>query len=162
MSKAYIALGTNIEPKQKHLADAVHFLNDSTGIQVKGESSIYETKPVGYADQDNFLNMVVEVETSLGAYDLLRECQSIEANLGRTREIRFGPRTIDLDILLFDKEDIQSEELTVPHPRMVDRAFVLIPLYDLNPSVYINGRSLEQWLGQLSEQDKKDVIKLHK
>src|SRR5699024_4742896 len=95
------------------------------------ESSIYETPPVGYTNQGHFLNMFIAVKTSLSAIKLLDVCQCIEQQLGRKREIRFGPRTIDLDILIYNEENIKTDRLIVPHPRMHERAFVLIPLVEI-------------------------------
>ena len=100
-------------------------------INVKTVSSIYETAPVGYVDQPSFLNIVVYIETSYSALEILKICQSIENELGRVREIRWGPRIIDLDILLFNNENIEVENLIVPHPRMFERAFVLVPLLEI-------------------------------
>jgi 2-amino-4-hydroxy-6-hydroxymethyldihydropteridine diphosphokinase len=94
-------------------------------------SSIYETDPVGYEDQDLFLNMVIEIQTGLTAMELLDLCLRTELELGRKREILWGPRTIDLDILTFNQENIENEKLIVPHPRMLERAFVLIPLLEI-------------------------------
>ena len=98
-------------------------------------SSIYETDPVGYVDQDAFLNIVVELETSLTPHELLKKCNEIEAELGRTREIHWGPRTVDLDILLYNEENMKTENLIIPHPRMTERGFVLIPLVEINPDL---------------------------
>lgn len=103
-------------------------------IKVVSTSSIYETDPVGYEDQDKFLNMVIKVNTSLGPFELLDTCLDIEQKLGRKREIKWGPRTIDLDILLYNNENIETENLTVPHPRMKERAFVMIPLMEIRNS----------------------------
>src|SRR5690625_2037020 len=102
MTQAFIALGTNIEPRKDHLSNALETLAKSAHITILQKSAIYETAPVGYLDQADFLNMVIEVDTSLAALDLLDFCQSIEQDLGRKQTIRFGPRTIDLDILLYE------------------------------------------------------------
>ncbi|AXI07566.1 2-amino-4-hydroxy-6-hydroxymethyldihydropteridine diphosphokinase [Oceanobacillus sp. 143] len=131
MNKAYLALGTNIEPRLDYLHDALRALEDHQAIEIKQESSIYETVPVGYKDQADFLNMVIEVETRLTSMELLDYCQQVELNLGRKRDIRFGPRTIDLDILTFNQENSKIERLIIPHPRMQERAFVLIPLKEI-------------------------------
>jgi 2-amino-4-hydroxy-6-hydroxymethyldihydropteridine diphosphokinase len=95
-------------------------------------SSIYETDPVGYEEQDLFLNMVIEIQTALSAMELLDLCLKTELELGRKREIKWGPRTIDLDILTYNQENIETEKLIVPHPRMLERAFVIIPLIEIN------------------------------
>lgn len=118
------------------LQDAVRLLMDKAEIEVTRVSSVYETAPVGYTDQAAFLNMVVEIKSELAANEILFICMETEQSLGRIREFKWGPRCIDLDILLYNDENIVSENLIVPHPRMLDRGFVLIPLVELIP----NGR----------------------
>ncbi|PAD62302.1 2-amino-4-hydroxy-6-hydroxymethyldihydropteridine diphosphokinase [Bacillus siamensis] len=130
---AYIGLGSNMGDRERYLRRAVAMLSRHDGVTVSKVSSIYETDPVGYEDQDQFLNMAVEVKTSLTPFELLDVTQSIEAELGRTREIRWGPRTADLDILLYNRENIETERLIVPHPRMYERLFVLAPLKEICP-----------------------------
>ena len=161
MNIAYIALGSNIEPRGKYLEEAIALLSEHEKISVEKESSIYETVPVGYTDQDLFLNMVVEIHTELSPYDLLYYCQHIENHLGRKRTIRYGPRTVDLDILLYNQESVDDEALTIPHPRMYNRAFVLIPLAEINPNLSINGTSVEEYIHKLDEQDCRGVMKWH-
>lgn len=138
MNRAYVALGTNIEPREQYLQDALELLTKDKRINILKKSSIYQTVPVGYTDQPDFLNMVIEIDTSLIAIDLLDVCQEIEQNLGRKRTIRFGPRTIDLDILVYNQENRQSERLIIPHPRMHERAFVLVPLREIAPNLDIS------------------------
>jgi 2-amino-4-hydroxy-6-hydroxymethyldihydropteridine diphosphokinase len=131
---AYIALGSNIGDRYGYLKKAVLELDSIEGIEVVNTSSIYETDPVGYEDQDQFLNMVIKVRTYLGPFELLDTCLRIEQKLGRKREKKWGPRTIDLDILLYNNENIETENLTVPHPRMKERAFVMIPFMEIRNS----------------------------
>jgi 2-amino-4-hydroxy-6-hydroxymethyldihydropteridine diphosphokinase len=161
MNKAFIALGTNIEPRDKHLEQAIALIQKQKDIQVNNQSSIYETAPVGYTDQADFLNMVLEIETLLSPEALLEVCQGIEEELGRKRVIRFGPRTIDLDILLYNNENRNSERLIIPHPRMHERGFVLIPLYEIAPEITIPtiGKSVRELVMELPTQDKKDIYK---
>lgn len=135
MNRAYLSLGSNMGDRLELLKKAVHMLNEHEAIQVEVVSSVYETEPVGLTDQPAFLNIVVEITTSLTPVGLLRECQQIEENLDRVRVIRWGPRTIDLDILLYNHENIETETLTVPHPRMHERAFVLVPLAEIAPGI---------------------------
>ncbi|MBW7454486.1 2-amino-4-hydroxy-6-hydroxymethyldihydropteridine diphosphokinase [Paenibacillus sepulcri] len=130
-SQAYLALGSNIGDREQLLRQALHLLDSHPGIQVKRISGIYETAPVGYTDQPAFLNMAASVCTTLEPLELLRTMLDIENQLGRTRDIRFGPRTIDLDLLLMDDVQMSEDELTLPHPRMMERAFVLVPLSDV-------------------------------
>jgi 2-amino-4-hydroxy-6-hydroxymethyldihydropteridine diphosphokinase len=106
-------------------------------IKVVNVSSIYETDPVGYEDQDLFLNMVIQIETSLSPFELLDACMKTEKGLGRIRDVRWGPRTIDLDILLYNDENIITERLIVPHPRLHERSFVTIPLLEIYPSIML-------------------------
>ncbi|MCL6585023.1 MAG: 2-amino-4-hydroxy-6-hydroxymethyldihydropteridine diphosphokinase [Anoxybacillus sp.] len=134
---AYIALGSNIGDRLSYLHEAVKKLAAHEQISVIDTSSIYETAPVGYVQQDHFLNMVIHVRTSLSPFALLEATQIIEQELGRKREIRWGPRTLDLDILLYNHENIETERLTIPHPRMAERAFVLVPLFELDMDIYI-------------------------
>ncbi|MBE4906693.1 2-amino-4-hydroxy-6-hydroxymethyldihydropteridine diphosphokinase [Bacillus luteolus] len=134
---AYIAIGSNIENRLEHLRQAVHSLNNHKHIHVEKGSSIYETDPVGYEDQAPFLNMVIKVITELSMIELLRANQVIETENGRKREIKWGPRTLDLDILLYNHENIETEELIIPHPRMTERAFVMIPLLEVEQNVVI-------------------------
>lgn len=159
MNTVYLALGTNIEPRLTHLQKALHELDNKEHITVKRQSSIYETAPVGYTDQADFLNMVIQIETKYTPIDLLDVCQRIEKGLGRKREIRFGPRTIDLDILMYNHENRKTDRLILPHPRMYERAFVLIPLYELNPHLPIgeNGMRVSDYFNDLTKQDVKDV-----
>lgn len=128
---AYIGLGTNIGDRDRHLRDAIALLAQRRGIRVQRVSAVYETDPVGYTEQPAFLNMVAVLRTDLPAEELLDELLDIERSLGRTRDIRWGPRTIDLDLLLYGNAKIKTERLDVPHPRMTERAFVLIPLLDV-------------------------------
>ncbi|WP_066301874.1 2-amino-4-hydroxy-6-hydroxymethyldihydropteridine diphosphokinase [Bacillus sp. FJAT-29937] len=135
INEAYIALGSNIGDRFESLKDAIKSINSVPSIQVVNVSSIYETDPVGYEEQDQFLNMVIQVKTDLSPFELLSTCLEIENDLGRKRDIRWGPRTIDLDILLYNQENIISEKLTVPHPRMHERAFVIIPLLEIHSGI---------------------------
>ncbi|RKQ14714.1 2-amino-4-hydroxy-6-hydroxymethyldihydropteridine diphosphokinase [Ureibacillus endophyticus] len=131
MNKIYLSLGTNIGDREYNLKLAVKMLYEMDGISVKKVSSIYETAPVGYVDQPSFLNIVVLVESNRSAFEMLEICQTVENDLGRVREIRWGPRIIDLDILLFNQDNIEAENLIVPHARMFERAFVLVPLLEI-------------------------------
>ena len=159
MNQAYIALGTNIEPREGYLNQALELLAEDKKMEILNQSSIYQTVPVGYTDQPDFLNMVIEIKTSYMAIDLLNACQEIEQSLGRKRTIRFGPRTIDLDILLYNQENRHSERLIIPHPRMHERAFVLTPLEEISPDLYIPkvGKHVVDLINELSAEEIKDV-----
>ncbi len=133
MNKSYLSLGSNMGDRVGMLRQAVRLLKEHPAIEVMNISSLYETAPVGFTEQDAFLNMVVQLQTDLNAYELLEICQDIEQTLDRKREIRWGPRTIDLDILLYNQDKFETENLVIPHPRMHERAFVLVPLLELDP-----------------------------
>lgn len=128
----YIALGSNIGDRAAALAKARALMTER-GIRVVRASSIHETEPWGYADQGSFLNQVVEAETSLTPREVLETLLAIELEMGRVRTIKNGPRVIDLDILLIDGVTIREPDLEVPHPRMLERRFVLDPLAELLP-----------------------------
>lgn len=149
MNESYLSLGSNIGDRLHMLKQATELLKQHPEVNVIGISSIYETTPVGMVDQAPFLNMAVHIMTSCSALELLDVCQEIEQKLHRKRLVRWGPRTIDLDILLYNQDNMESERLTIPHPRMYERAFVLIPLMELNPSikesVQIDSAGIELW-----------------
>lgn len=115
MEVAYIGLGTNIEPRYQYIKESISLLKRNEHISVINISSIYETTPVGYLNQANFLNLVVKIKTTLSPLQLLNICQSIENQLERKRTIRYGPRTIDLDILIYNDLNKQTDRLTIPH-----------------------------------------------
>ena len=131
MVQAYLGLGSNIGDRKQQLLKAIDLIGNIKGIKVTKQSSIYETAPIGYPDQPNFLNLCLEIETELSPQQLLKHCLDIEQQLHRVREIRWGPRTLDIDILLYSDDIIETDNLSVPHPRMQERAFVLIPLNDI-------------------------------
>ncbi|CDQ37748.1 MULTISPECIES: 2-amino-4-hydroxy-6-hydroxymethyldihydropteridine diphosphokinase [Virgibacillus] len=159
MNKVYLALGTNIEPREQHLESGLRGIMEHPNITVTRQSSIYQTAPVGYTNQADFLNMVIEIETSCSPLALLDYCQTLEQELGRERTIRFGPRTIDLDILLYNQENSKTERLIIPHPRMHERAFVLIPLHEIAPDIVIpeQERRVSELIKKLPGKDIKDV-----
>jgi 2-amino-4-hydroxy-6-hydroxymethyldihydropteridine diphosphokinase len=133
MTRAFLGLGSNVGDRQAHLGHAVSRLARATSVT--GVSAVYETEPVGLRDQPRFLNMVVRLETELGPGELLQLARAIEAERGRARTVRNGPRTLDIDLLLYGDQRVRREGLTVPHPRMRDRAFVLVPLLELEPEL---------------------------
>ena len=135
MNESFLSLGSNLGDRLSMLKQAVRLLREHPQVEVCRISSLYETDPVGFTDQNPFLNMVVHLQTSLSALELLDICQEIEQKLARKRTVRWGPRTIDLDILLYNQDNMKTERLIVPHPRMQERAFVLIPLLELHPSM---------------------------
>ena len=129
--KAYLGMGSNLGDKDDNLRKGVEALKHLPGTSVTAVSDIYITKPVGYDSQDDFLNIAVEVSTELEAKALLGAALGIEAALGRVRGIKNGPRTVDIDLLLYGNENYDSSFITVPHPRMFERGFVIKPMLDL-------------------------------
>lgn len=152
-NQAFLSLGTNMGDRLANLQEGLRLLRSHAAVTVAKLSSIYETEPVGYTEQPAFLNMAVQVSTSLSAEELLDLCLSIEQEIGRVREFRWGPRIIDLDILLYNQDNIESEKLIIPHPRMHERAFVLVPLIEIDPAICFPGsnRPLEEALSSIQE-----------
>ncbi|MEW6624141.1 MAG: 2-amino-4-hydroxy-6-hydroxymethyldihydropteridine diphosphokinase [Bacillota bacterium] len=141
---AYIGLGSNQGNREYYLRRAVELLDWQKDIKVTGLSSIYETEPFGYLDQEKFLNMVVKIETVLNPHRLLETALRIENHLGRIRLEKWGPRIIDIDILLYGDMEINSENLILPHPGLTLRAFVLVPLLEIDADLTMpNGQSLK-------------------
>ncbi len=130
---AYLGLGSNLGDRLDSLQRAVDLLGDEAGITLTRCSRVWETDPVGGPPQPDFLNVVVRAQVDLLPLDLLAACQRVEAALGRVREVRWGPRTVDIDVLLIADRAIDEPELVVPHPRLHERAFVLMPLLELEP-----------------------------
>ncbi|MEK7545160.1 MAG: 2-amino-4-hydroxy-6-hydroxymethyldihydropteridine diphosphokinase [Patescibacteria group bacterium] len=129
--RIFLGLGSNLGDRKKYLEDALVLL-EQYGVKIVKRSSIVETDPVGLTDQPRFLNMVVEVSTKLSPEDLLKVCLDVENKLGRVRTVRFGPRTIDIDILLYGERKIETDFLRIPHPRMEERGFVMEALKELD------------------------------
>jgi 2-amino-4-hydroxy-6-hydroxymethyldihydropteridine diphosphokinase len=130
MTLAVLGLGANLGERLRALQRAVDLLDAEPGIVVRRSSRIWETAPIG-PEQPDFLNAVVEIETTLRPLEVLAACQRAEQALGRTREVRWGPRTLDVDVLFYGDVAVDLPELVVPHPRLTERAFVILPLLDL-------------------------------
>ena len=131
----YLCLGGNLGDRMAALTEALRLLDDTPGMRRTGCSAVYETEPWAVADQPNFLNLVAVYETTLSPVDLLRACKSVEAEVGRIASYRWGPRLIDVDILLYGDQvvNLAEPDLQIPHPRMAQRAFVLVPLAEIAP-----------------------------
>lgn len=157
MNIAYLSLGSNLGNRKQYIESAVNKLNENENITVKKVSSIYETEPVGFTKQNKFLNIVVEIETSLEPLELLRQCQKIENDLGRVRIIRWGPRTIDIDIIIYEDYIIESNTLTIPHPRMKEREFVLIPLNEIASDINILGIGIGELIKKINTESVKKI-----
>jgi len=140
VTRAYVGLGANLGNREETLQRAVSLLTAAEGVEVLAVSELSETDPVGVVDQPRFLNGAVTVETTLSARGLLDALLAIEQSLGRERVERWGPRTIDLDLLLYGDEIVDEPGLRVPHPRLHERRFALEPLAELDPELVIPGR----------------------
>jgi 2-amino-4-hydroxy-6-hydroxymethyldihydropteridine diphosphokinase len=136
---AFIGLGANLGDPRRQLEQALHNLGALPGTHLRARSSLYRSAPLGYPDQPEFLNAVAQLETHLPPTTLLAELQAIEARHGRSRSFANAPRMLDLDLLLFGDERIAAPGLTVPHPRMHERAFVLMPLVEIAPEATVPG-----------------------
>ncbi|MEY3201632.1 MAG: hypothetical protein RIR70_1182, partial [Pseudomonadota bacterium] len=151
--QVFIGLGANLgEPRQRVLL-ALEALAANPALRLMARSSLYASAPVGVIAQPDFINAVALIETSLGAESLLAALLEEERRAGRVRAERYGPRVLDIDILLFDDQLIESETLTVPHPRMHERSFVLQPLLEIAPEVVIPGKGpAAEWLARVTDQ----------
>lgn len=140
MARAYVGLGANLGDRAATLLRAVALLGDENGVEVVSVSSFRDTEPVGFVEQPRFLNGAVELETRLPPRELLARLLAVEARLGRRRDgHRLGPRAIDLDLLLYEGEEVDEPGLTVPHPRLRERRFALEPLAELDPGLVVAG-----------------------
>ena len=158
MHTVYLGLGSNQSDPINQIKNATDLIEKIETSKIIKKSSLYESLPVGYLDQPNFINQVISLQTSLSAAELFERFQQIEFQLKRVKKIVNGPRTIDIDILLFNQEIILTKDLTIPHPRMLDRAFVMIPLLEIEPNILVPKISnLKEILGKL---DKKTLTKI--
>ena len=140
MTPAYIGIGSNLEDPRAQVAAALRELAELPRSRLVARSSLYRSAPLGYEAQPEFINAVARLDTELAAAELLARLQAIEAEHGRRRSFANAPRSLDLDLLLFGEQRISGPELTVPHPRMHERAFVLVPLIEIAPDAQIPGR----------------------
>ncbi len=134
MVTVYLGLGSNVGDREANIAEALKRLEEK--VAVEQVSSLYETEPVGYENQPDFLNAVCQGTTNLEPEELLAFVKQIEKTMGRASTVRFGPRSIDIDILFYDKIVMHTQDLTIPHPRLHERAFVLVPLAEIAPDLH--------------------------
>ncbi len=154
MVSAYVGLGSNVGDRAKHLENAVALLREAEDVEVVKTSQIYETDPIGVVDQPDFLNAVVELKTSLAPRDLLQLTKSIEDQEKRVRTRRWGPRTVDLDILTYDQLVLDEPDFNLPHPGASDRAFVLVPLAEMAPDMLLApGRTVSDCLAEVGSSE---------
>ncbi len=145
-SDAILALGSNVGDKPGNIARAIELLSADGDIRILRRSKNYKTPPWGVTDQDWFVNACVSVATKLDPHQLLQRCQDVENKMGRVRKERWGPRLIDVDILTHRAGAIAEKDLTLPHPRITARAFVLVPLAEIAPELVIAGKTVRAWL----------------
>jgi len=150
---ALIGLGSNIGDKQANIRRAIDLLTRDDGIRLLATSRLYRTAPWGGVAQDWFVNACIAVATSLAPRDLLARCLAVEDTMKRVRIERWGPRVIDVDLLIYRGVTMHEASLTLPHPRITERAFVLAPLRDIAPGLEIDGHPLDDWLARLDASD---------
>lgn len=151
MSRVYLGIGSNLGDRQANIEQALERLAGQVDILLV--SAFYETEPVGYTDQPWFLNVVLSGETQLAPRELLAFTQGVEQALKRVKTIRWGPRSIDVDILLYEGITMDTPELTIPHPRMTQRNFVLVPLAEIAPDLTLGGRPIGELLAALDGEE---------
>ncbi len=162
MASAFIALGSNLQAPLVQVSRAITVIANTPKVQVRHVSSLYETTPVGYDDQPNFINAVVAVDTQFTAQDLMQWLLNTEQQFGRERPFANAPRVLDLDLLVYDDVHMQTEFLTLPHPRMHERGFVMLPLAEIAPHFVLpqaicQGRTAVEWAHQFQS----DAVQRH-
>ena len=154
-SKVYLGLGGNLGDRKAYLNQGIELLKAHESIEVVCCSSFYETAPVGYIEQGWFLNAALVIETLLPPQELLNYCHGVEQHLGRQRDLKtnqvFGPRTLDIDLLIYEGCEMNEPSLTLPHPRMHERLFVLIPLQEIAPALEIHGQPIGNLIAKFKE-----------
>ncbi len=151
--ECYLSVGSNLGDRAKYIRQAIEYVGASDKIQLKSVSSLYETPPWGNINQPSFLNGAFSLVSTISPQELLGLCQSVEQSLGRVRHEHWGPRTIDIDLLYIDGMRLNTPELVLPHPYMLERAFVLVPLVEIAPDLLIDGLSVKEHLNKLSDGD---------
>ena len=146
--RAALGLGANLGDPAAAMARALRMLDDGEGTAVAAVSKLYRTPPWGLVEQPPFINCCALVETSLPPQALMQRCLDIEKQLKRVRDVRWGPRLIDIDILTYGTETLNTETVTIPHPRMLERGFVLMPLAEIAPDLAVNGRAVSEWASE--------------
>lgn len=156
----YLSLGSNLGERADYLREAISKLSEHKQISVEKSSSFYETEPVGYQDQPWFYNAVVKISTTLIPEELLFYTKEVENILGRERKIKWGPRTVDIDILMFNGIEQKKADLTIPHPRMLERAFVLYPLAEIEPTLVLpTGDRISEFIENFEQSEKITLVK---
>jgi 2-amino-4-hydroxy-6-hydroxymethyldihydropteridine diphosphokinase len=159
-NKVYLSLGSNIGNRQEYIESAIELVGKREGIKILKKSGLYETSPVGYVEQDLFLNAVIKIETDFSERDILKIINKIENELDRKREIRWGPRTIDIDILIFSDKKINETDLIIPHKEMLNRLFVLVPLIEIYDGEYFEKEKIIERIEELVAVGNQKIEKL--
>ena len=159
-NKIYLSLGSNIGNRQEYIESAIELVGKTEGIKILKKSGLYETSPVGYVEQDLFLNAVIKIETDFSEREILKIINKIENELDRKREIRWGPRTIDIDILIFSDKKINETDLIIPHKEMLNRLFVLVPLIEIYDGEYFEKEKIIERIEELVEVGNQKIEKL--
>ena len=149
MINVYLGLGSNLGDRAAYLREALSLLGSN--LEITKQSPLYETEPWGVEDQGPFLNLVIEALTDLEAEELLELCLQIERSLERVRDLKWGPRTVDIDILFYGEDHYDSPHLQIPHPYMTKRDFVMVPLADIAPNKVVKGKTVAEWAGSFDE-----------
>ena len=157
-TKVFLGLGSNIADRKKNINTAVDFINQNNKIRIVKFSHIYESPPWGYKNQENFYNQVIEIETELEPYELLIFVKSIEKKMGRQTDIKWGPRNIDIDILIFWDIIIRGDFLNIPHRYLLNRCFWLVGLCELNDSINILGENVKVLLERERDRDSIKIV----
>ncbi len=147
----YLSIGSNLANRKKNIKKAIFMLNGNSKIKVVKKSSIYESPAWGYTNQNMFYNAVVKIETKLKPKKLLSACQTIEKKLRRVKKFKWGPRTIDIDILIYKRLKLYTKHLTIPHKYITQRMFVIVPLAEIDKNIRLNGQSLDYFIDRLNE-----------
>ena len=159
-NKVYLSLGSNIGNRQKYIESAIELVGKTEGIKILKKSGLYETSPVGYVEQDLFLNAVIKIKTDFSEREILKIINKIENELDRKREIRWGPRTIDIDILIFSDKKINETDLIIPHKEMLNRLFVLVPLIEIYDGEYFEKEKIIERIEELVAVGNQKIEKL--
>ena len=159
-NKVYLSLGSNIGNRQEYIKSAIELVGKTEGIKILKKSGLYETSPVGYVEQDLFLNAVIKIETDFSEREILKIINKIENELDRKREIRWGPRTIDIDILIFSDKKINETDLIIPHKEMLNRLFVLVPLIEIYDGEYFEKEKIIERIEELVAVGNQKIEKL--
>jgi 2-amino-4-hydroxy-6-hydroxymethyldihydropteridine diphosphokinase len=155
--EAILGLGSNVGDKKRNIDTAIDALTKDGSIQLLARSAFYKSAPWGGVDQDWFVNVCVKVATTRSPRTLLEACQRVENDMGRVRRERWGPRNIDVDILTYGNVRVEDADLVIPHPRIGERAFVLVPLREIAPDMSIDGTSIAKALSRLDSSDVKPI-----